>query len=72
MVMQCVLFKEKFVLLCQRSWQKLGYCLAKIPRGSRAYARVFFGVNHPLELDILQKLYYLRKEIKCIRILFAC
>ena len=30
------------------------------------------GVNPPLELDILQKLYYLRKEIKCFRILFAC
>jgi len=24
------------------------------------------GVNPPLELDILQKLYYLRKEIKCV------
>jgi len=30
------------------------------------------GVKTPLELDILQKLYYLRKEIKCFRILFAC
>ena len=30
------------------------------------------GVNPPLELDILQKLYYLRKEIKCFRLLFAC
>jgi len=30
------------------------------------------GVTPPLELDILQKLYYLRKEIKCFRILFAC
>ena len=30
------------------------------------------GVNPPLELDILQKLYYLRKEIDCFRILFAC
>jgi len=30
------------------------------------------GVKPPLELDILQKLYYLRKEIKCFRILFAC
>jgi len=30
------------------------------------------GLNPPLELDILQKLYYLRKEIKCFRILFAC
>jgi len=30
------------------------------------------GVNPPLELDILQKLYHLRKEIKCFRILFAC
>jgi len=29
------------------------------------------GVNPPLELDILQKLCYLRKEIKCFRILFA-
>jgi len=28
MVMQCVLSKEKFVLLCQRSWQKPGCCLA--------------------------------------------
>jgi len=31
-----------------------------------------FGVKTPLELDILQKLYYLRKEIKCFRILSAC
>jgi len=30
------------------------------------------GLKPPLELDILQKLYYLRKEIKCFRILFAC
>jgi len=30
------------------------------------------GLNPPLELDILQKLYYLRKEIKCFRTLFAC
>jgi len=29
-------------------------------------------VNPPLELDILQKNYYLRKEINCFRILFAC
>jgi len=39
----------------------------------RAYARGGgVRVNRPLELDILQKLYYLRKEIKCFRILFAC
>jgi len=31
------------------------------------------GVNPPLlGLDMLQKLYYLRKEINCFRILFAC
>ena len=30
------------------------------------------GLTPSLELDILQKLYYLRKEIKCFRILFAC
>jgi len=30
------------------------------------------GLTPPLELDILQKLYYLRKEIKCFHILFAC
>jgi len=30
----------------------------------------FWGLNPPLELDILQKLYYLRKEIKCFRIFF--
>jgi len=30
------------------------------------------GVKPPLELDILQKFYYLRKEINCFRILFAC
>jgi len=30
------------------------------------------GLTPPLELDILQKLYYLRKEINCFRILFAC
>jgi len=29
---------------------------------TRAYARGGFGVKTPLELDILQKLYYLRKE----------
>ena len=34
--------------------------------------KVFFGVNPPLELDILQKLYYLRKEINCFRILIYC
>jgi len=32
----------------------------------------FWGWNPPIELDILQKLYYLRKEIKYFRILFAC
>jgi len=31
-----------------------------------------FKVKPPLELDILQKLYDLRKEIKCFRLLFAC
>ena len=30
------------------------------------------GLKPPLELDILQKMYYLRKEINCFRILFAC
>jgi len=31
------------------------------------------GVNPPtLELEILQKFYYLLKEINCFRILFAC
>jgi len=30
------------------------------------------GVKPPLELDILQKSYYLHKEINCFRILFAC
>jgi len=30
------------------------------------------GIKKPLELDILQKLYHLRKEIKCFHILFAC
>jgi len=39
---------------------------------ARAYARGGVGVKPPLELDILQKLYHLRKEIKCFRILFAC
>jgi len=33
MVMQCVLSEENFVLLCQRFWQKLGYCLAQVPWG---------------------------------------
>jgi len=31
-----------------------------------------FNLKKTLELDILQKLYYLRKEINCFRILFAC
>jgi len=30
------------------------------------------GLKHPLEFDILQKLYYVRKEISCFRIPFAC
>jgi len=30
------------------------------------------GVNPPLELDILRKLYYLAREINCFRIYFAC
>ena len=30
------------------------------------------GLNPPIEHDILQKIYYLRKEINCFRILFAC
>jgi len=30
------------------------------------------GLNSPLELDILQKFYYLRKEINCFYVLFAC
>jgi len=30
------------------------------------------GSKKPFELDILQKLYYLHKEINCFRILFAC
>jgi len=34
--------------------------------------RWVFGVKPPLELDILQKFYYLPKEINCFRILFAC
>jgi len=39
---------------------------------TRAYARWGLGLNPPLELDILQKFYYLRKEINCFGILFAC
>jgi len=35
------------------------------------YARGL-GLKPPLELDILQKLYYLRKGDYCFRILFAC
>ena len=34
-----------------------------------SYARAYaggLGLKPPLELDILQKLYYLRKEIKCL------
>jgi len=38
----------------------------------RTQGGVGVGVNTPLELDILQKLYFLRKEIKCFRIFFAC
>jgi len=38
----------------------------------RAYAKGGWGLKTPLELDILQKIYYLRKEINCFRILFAC
>ena len=30
------------------------------------------GLTPPLELDIFQKFYYLRKEINCFYILFAC
>jgi len=30
------------------------------------------GLKPPLELDILQIFYYLRKEINCFYILFAC
>ena len=30
------------------------------------------GLTPPLELDILQKFYYLRKEINCFYMLFAC
>jgi len=29
-------------------------------------------LKSPPELDILQKLYYVRKEISCFRIPFAC
>jgi len=44
-------------------WERVG-------TASRAYARVLgLGLKPPLELDILQKLYYLRKEIKRFRIL---
>jgi len=40
---------------------------------TRAYAKGrVCGLTTPLELDILQKLYYLCKEIKCFCILFAC
>jgi len=39
---------------------------------SRAYARGGLGLKPLLELDILQKFYYLRKEINCFYILFAC
>jgi len=42
-------------------WERVG-------TASRAYARGL-GLKPPLELDILQKLYYLRKEIKRFRIL---
>jgi len=34
--------------------------------------KVGLGLKPPLELDILEKFYYLRKEIECFRILFAC
>ena len=34
--------------------------------------RGVLGLKPPLEVDILQKLYYLRKEIKCFRVHFAC
>jgi len=30
------------------------------------------GLTPPVELDIVQKNYHLRKEINCFRILFAC
>ena len=30
------------------------------------------GLKTPLELDILQKFYYLRNEVTCFCILFAC
>jgi len=33
--------------------------------------RTWVGVKTPLDLDMLQKLYYLRKG-DCFRILFAC
>jgi len=39
---------------------------------SKGVGKGGWGKPPPLELDILQKLYYLRKEIKCFYILFAC
>jgi len=61
--------KFHFCALLIAHWGNWVCCRAPILKGVRK--RGDFGVKTPLEFDILQKLYYLRKEINCFRILFA-
>jgi len=60
----CQLATIEHVLLPQGNKEK-GNTKQRVAQGG-------FGLNLPLELDILQKHYYLHKEINCFRILFAC
>ena len=43
------------------------YCVQGRTKGGEGV-----GLKSPLEFDILQILFYLRKEINCFRISFAC
>ena len=43
-----------------------------VARLSKGVRKGGLGLTRPLELDILKKLYHLRKEINCFRIPFAC
>jgi len=51
------------------SFENVGECYHIVDSQGRTQGG-FLGLNPPLELDILQKLYYLRKEINCFRIFF--
>jgi len=64
--------KMEVLKLALRARQFLCAITKHLPISIKALRKGGVGLNPPLELDILQKLYYLRNEINCFRILFDC